>query len=581
LLDRGTIIDDKYEVLTFIGKGGMSKVYLAKDLRLNKQWAIKEIEKKGKKSGYIIESALAEANLIKRLDHPMLPRIVDIIDSENEIYIVMDYIEGEPLNKIIEKNGPQPQFAVIEWAKQLCQVLEYLHTRKPPIVYRDMKPGNIMLKPEGNIKLIDFGIAREYKEESDSDTTCLGTKGYAAPEQFGGKGQTDARTDVYCLGVTIYHLVTGHNPTEPPYEIRPIRQWNDKLSGGLEKIIIKATQYNPEDRYQSCAEMLYALNHYEEVDDAYYVKQKRKLRSFLTVAISSLVCLGLAIGGVFYRKTLIKNNYDQLIYQAANATEDEKKEELLIDAAEVEPTRLEAYNELIKMYRSDSCFSQKEEEVLIKHIKKDTEVHDKLAKQDGYSDLAYEIGCAYWYFYKYDSESAKDIENKTNSAGMNENQIGRMKDSVRWFSEVKNSKDENKNKLAKIYCNIGKFHGEVTANIDQGRTQGKFSDYWKDMQEMLKNTNEDDEEIIKLEVYRLIASSLATYMKQFLTDNVPQGEIDKMLEEVKQKNALVNTITDKTSAMKRQVEFDIDTAIKNKDLNLQKKGGLNNWTNQQ
>ena len=261
MAERGTIIEGKYEVLKLIGKGGMSKVYLAMDKNLNKQWAIKEIERKAydKNNEVVVASAMAEANMMKKLDYPSLPRIVDIIEKENVIYVVMDYIEGETLSSVLSKEGAQPQEVVIEWAKELCRVLDYLHTQNPPIIYRDMKPANIMLQPNGNIKLIDFGIAREYKEQNLADTVSLGTKGYAAPEQFGGKGQTDARTDVYCLGVTLYHLLTGQNPCEPPYEIYPIRYWNPQLSSGLEAIIQKCTQLNPEDRYQSCAELLYAL----------------------------------------------------------------------------------------------------------------------------------------------------------------------------------------------------------------------------------------------------------------------------------------------------------------------------------
>lgn len=124
-----------------------------------------------------------------------------------------------------------------------------------------------MLRPDGTITLIDFGIAREYKEYATHDTRALGTQGYAAPEQFGGQGQTDARTDIYGLGTTLYHLVTGYNPSEPPYEIFPIRHWNPSLSQGLEKIIWKCIQRNPKDRYQSCAEILYALEHYQDLDN--------------------------------------------------------------------------------------------------------------------------------------------------------------------------------------------------------------------------------------------------------------------------------------------------------------------------
>lgn len=287
----GQIIENKYEILKRIGKGGMSEVYLAMDRNLNKQWAVKEIKKKArdKNNEVVIQSAIAEANMMKKLDHPCLPRIVDIIDRKNVIYVVMDYIEGEPLSKILEKYGAQPQETVIEWAKELAGVLEYLHMQDPPIIYRDMKPANVMLQPNGHIKLIDFGIAREYKEQNVEDTVSLGTKGYAAPEQFGGKGQTDPRTDIYCLGVTLYHLVTGQNPCEPPYELYPIRHWKPELSAGLESIILKCTQMNPQDRYSSCAELLYALQHYEEEDEAYKKQLKRKLKIFVGTLVASQI----------------------------------------------------------------------------------------------------------------------------------------------------------------------------------------------------------------------------------------------------------------------------------------------------
>lgn len=241
----GEIIDGKYEVLREIGRGGMSVVYLAMDKRLNKQWAIKEFRKdKDDVSKQVaLKSLLDEANLMKKLDHPTLPRIVDIIDNHQTVYVIMDYIEGESLNKVLDAYGAQPQEAVIEWAKQLSDVLDYLHTQNPPVIYRDMKPANIMLKPDGTVRLIDFGIAREYKEGKVGDTEAIGTRGYAAPEQFGGKGQTDARTDIYSLGVTLYHLVTGKNPAEPPYEIYPIRHWNPSFSSGLEWLILLVIQF--------------------------------------------------------------------------------------------------------------------------------------------------------------------------------------------------------------------------------------------------------------------------------------------------------------------------------------------------
>lgn len=276
----------------------MSVVYLAMDIRLNKQWAIKEIERRANDANndIVVSSLLAEANLMKKLDHPALPRIVDIIEERDTIYVVMDYIEGEPLSKVLEVYGAQDQDLVIEWGKQLCDVLYYLHNCEPPIIYRDMKPANIMLRPDGSVKLIDFGIAREYKRSKNADTESLGTRGYAAPEQFGGRGQTDARTDIYSFGVTLYHLVTGKNPCEPPYELYPIKQINPAFYDGLQYLIQKCTQMNPSERFQSCDEIRYVLDNIKEFDKGRRISQNRKYKSFL--AMTALGVIFAILGGI-------------------------------------------------------------------------------------------------------------------------------------------------------------------------------------------------------------------------------------------------------------------------------------------
>lgn len=289
----GTVIAGKYEVLREIGHGGMSVVYLAMDTHLNKQWAVKEIRKKGngKNDEIIVNSLLAEANLMKRLDHPALPRIVDIIDNGVTIYIVMDYIEGESLDKILLEYGAQPEERVIGWAMQVADALSYLHRQKPPIIYRDMKPANIMLKPEGNIKIIDFGIAREYKEQNLADTTVLGTKGYAPPEQY--SGQTDPRSDIFALGMTMHHLLTGVDPRSGEV-YAPVRQWNPEISEGMEIIIDRCVQPAAEKRYQSCADLMYDLEHPDLITSGHKRKQRRRLASFI---ISLALSVALLISG--------------------------------------------------------------------------------------------------------------------------------------------------------------------------------------------------------------------------------------------------------------------------------------------
>ena len=197
MLQVGSVLDGKYKILNEIGHGGMSVVYLALNERANKTWAIKEVRKDGGNDQEVVSQGLiAETEMLKKLHHPNLPSIVDVIDTNDSFIIVMDYIEGRSLQDLLDTSGPQPVDLVVDWAKQLCDVLGYLHSRIPPIIYRDMKPPNVMLRPNGQVMLIDFGTAREYKQHNDRDTTWLGTRGYAAPEQFGGRGQTDGRTDI-------------------------------------------------------------------------------------------------------------------------------------------------------------------------------------------------------------------------------------------------------------------------------------------------------------------------------------------------------------------------------------------------
>ena len=258
----GKTIDGKYEVLKLIGRGGFYTTYLVRNIHVNKAWAMKVCDKKNRHySPAMRENILTEPYMMQKLNHPAIPRVVDIIEDEDSIYIVRDYIEGETLETIVKMNGAQPADMVVEWGKQMCDALGYLHSQNPPLIYRDMKPANVILQPDGTVKFIDFGIMRAYKPNQNSDTCCLGTKGYAAPEQFGGS-QTDARTDIFGLGMTMFRLVTGVNPTEPPYEVTPICMIDSALSKGLEYIISRCIQPNPNERYQSCDDLKADLNNY-------------------------------------------------------------------------------------------------------------------------------------------------------------------------------------------------------------------------------------------------------------------------------------------------------------------------------
>lgn len=272
-LSFGMLIDGRYKIIQEVGRGGTSIVYLAMDIRLNKLWAVKVVKKESITEFAVVKQSLtAETALLKKLAHPSLPRIVDMIDDGESFMIIMDYIEGSSLDSILQECGVQSEDTVIDWAKQLCDVLSYLHAQNPQIIYRDLKPANVILKPSGRLTLIDFGTAREYKEQNLADTVCLGTMGYAAPEQFGGIGQTDQRTDIYSLGITLYFLCTGLNPAQPPYEMVPIRQIRKELSRGLEFIIDKCTQRDPAERYQTATELMNDLNNIEKINSRLHRK---------------------------------------------------------------------------------------------------------------------------------------------------------------------------------------------------------------------------------------------------------------------------------------------------------------------
>ena len=435
---EGTILDGKYEIWKEVGRGGMSIVYLARDNRLNKQWAVKEIKNDGSKSAQTLLKGLErEANILKNVDHAVLPRIVDIINQEGTIYVVMDFIEGETISDRLKKEGAQPQELVIEWGMQLASALDYLHNMNPPVIYRDMKPSNVMIKPEGGVKLIDFGTAKEYVIENNADTTALGTRGYAAPEQFGdaqGRGiyNTDARTDIYNLGATLYHIVTGMNPCEPPYEIKPIRTWNPNLSTGLEKIITKCTQADPNDRYQNCAELMYDLEHYTELDDSYRKKNKNKMAAFVATFVLAVVAGITSFVGYKGMKKIDLENYNSYIevgYEYSIQGEYEKAAAEYKKAFDLDGSRSDAYIKYMNVYISaygeetgDKDLDKENQEkinfCLNTVANRVEEGRDGVDKND---EVIFELACAYFNevdngyniaakYFGYISEDYKDYQ---------------------------------------------------------------------------------------------------------------------------------------------------------------------------
>ena len=534
MLEIGSVIDGKYKILNVVGKGGMSVVYLAMNERANKQWAIKEVRKDGMQSFEVVKQNLvAETDLLKKLNHPHLPSIIDVIDCDDTFLIVMDYIEGNPLSKALETSGAQNQDDVIEWAKQLCDVLGYLHSRKPPIIYRDMKPSNVMLKPDGNVMLIDFGTAREFKYSSVADTTCLGTQGYAAPEQFGGHGQTDARTDIYCLGATMYHLVTGHNPATPPYEMYPIRQWNPMLSSGLEEIILKCTQRNPEDRYQSCAELLYALDHYKDLDIENKKVQSFKWKTFLASFIMTIVMLVGTIGFSAGLTVQTSSTYESYIANGDSAVSQDAAEKYYLDAINVDPANPLAYQKLLERCTSDSKLSEDEYNTIKDAIyEHEDELKSKYPSE--YADnVAYKLGQA--LYFSYVPSSQKSESENFSMAGITVSQ--------RWLdiAQKMGSTEQIKHR-AELLSSMSKAYQNMSGKSLEGDPVEAVKEYWNNLVEIASpNIAKDENNQIALLIYRNVTSQIYTKYYWFIKNSLATAKdisneldnIEKYVNEIK------------------------------------------------
>ena len=534
MLEIGSVIDGKYKILNVVGKGGMSVVYLAMNERANKQWAIKEVRKDGMQSFEVVKQNLvAETDLLKKLNHPHLPSIIDVIDCDDTFLIVMDYIEGNPLSKALETSGAQNQDDVIEWAKQLCDVLGYLHSRKPPIIYRDMKPSNVMLKPDGNVMLIDFGTAREFKYSSVADTTCLGTQGYAAPEQFGGHGQTDARTDIYCLGATMYHLVTGHNPATPPYEMYPIRQWNPMLSSGLEEIILKCTQRNPEDRYQSCAELLYALDHYKDLDIENIKVQSFKWKTFLASFIMTIVMLVGTIGFSAGLTVQTSSTYESYIANGDSAVSQDAAEKYYLDAINVDPANPLAYQKLLERCTSDSKLSEDEYNTIKDAIyEHEDELKSKYPSE--YADnVAYKLGQA--LYFSYVPSSQKSESENFSMAGITVSQ--------RWLdiAQKMGSTEQIKHR-AELLSSMSKAYQNMSGKSLEGDPVEEVKEYWNNLVEIASpNIAKDENNQIALLIYRNVTSQIYTKYYWFIKNSLATAKdisyeldnIEKYVNEIK------------------------------------------------
>ena len=258
-LPPNTFLNNRYLILKKLGQGGMAAVYQVSDtLQPGVVQAAKEMSDAAlvlpEERAYAIECFHREASMLRTLEHPNLPKVTDFFTEGGKHYLVMEYIPGQTLDKLMAARGaPFSEPEVAGWALQLCDVLHYLHNQNPPIIFRDLKPGNIMLTPQGQVKLIDFGIARFFKPEKTKDTQALGTPGYFAPEAT--SGQTDARSDIYSLCVTLHQLLTGFDPSSRMFGVPSARSINPYISESMDQILVRGMQIQRDLRWVDTQEL--------------------------------------------------------------------------------------------------------------------------------------------------------------------------------------------------------------------------------------------------------------------------------------------------------------------------------------
>ena len=517
----GAIINDRYRIEQPIGSGGMSTVYRAIDLKLNILYAIKEI-KKNSENEIIAETSMNEVNLLKGLNNNHIPRIIDIIEDDFNVFVVQEFVQGISLEQLLETEKKFPQEIVVEWMKQMCNVLYYLHSKD--IIHRDIKPGNIMYTPNsadgneaGHITLIDFGIGRTYKKGKTKDTVAYLTEAFAAPEQKKQIGQSNPRTDIYSLGLTMYTLVTGLYPDDT-IEIKKITDIDASLSTGLEKIITKCIMENPEERYQSCLELLYDLEHYKESEELYIKKQKVKVLKFssaITLFLAFLLFAGILTLSI---NALEAKNYGLILEKASNQEEFE-------NAISIDTGNVLGYKKLWEYFNEDLVITD-EEYTDMNRLLVDNQSQ---FKGDDFAMLYYTIGQDTWFNYGGTSENIGSGKNVNDSIKSN-----KASSFFKTAIEYSNSKDSDYYRDSEAYL-IWNDYIQAAANAQKSGKkldEDVLRDGWRSLYKLLSSIKKSKEPIIQLKMCSQVLSAISMNVYRYKSADIGAGDLLQAVGEV-------------------------------------------------
>ncbi len=556
MLKEGFILDERYKIINVAGKGGTSVVYRAADLRANNaQRAVKEVMKA---NGIDARNARQESQLIKEfyekdVKNSFFPNIIDTVDTNDALYIVQDYIDGQSMEKILE-NSTLDAAAVLSYAKDICYVMSFIH--KLGMIHSDMKPDNVMIVRNdenfenkkhadkfGKLKFIDFGsvIARR-------EGTFAYTPAYAAPEQFMEK-ELDERTDIFNMGATYYHMLTGKKPMNVAVNGRfvPSRErflFDKSMNADLVRIIQKCVNDDRSKRYRSCDELY---------DDLYKAENHTYVKITAILAVISAVFLIFSLtAGIIAKKTK-SEDFNKLVEKAENASQYDEKSEALAEVIDADGSYSKAYLELIELYKKDMVFSEDETAQILRLINENI---NALRSDSQYEEVAYELGILYWYYYYYGNDGTEQNASTTGKIA-----------SVKWFSEAQTdnfkSQDIDKYQIAHIYCTIGDFYSQTQKKENELLKKSYSADLWASMNEL--NTLVVDanagSDIIILETYKTLINLENTNMQDFARSGISFSEQKKLMDEIREKTEKINAAEGSAAELKEYILTSYDKVV--------------------
>lgn len=527
------VLNGRYEILKCIHSKGMANVYLVRDTHLGKQWCLKEIRKSqaGRKNIEFI-SLMQEANILRSLNNEKIPRITTIENDGDSLFVVMDFLDGVTLKDFVQEKGRIPEDMAVKWMIQIVQAVGYLHSErsnKKPIFYRDMKPDNLMIRSNGVINIFDFGISVRLEYPNQLPEYTLGTPGYVAPEQQKKNLPMDLRSDIYSMGRTFYFMLTGIDPRGFIGEkLKPISDWSPDVSPVLISIVNKCMADNPNDRYQTCEELQYALENYKFSDEKHRSSAKRKVKVVISLAVVGFVMGICSIIPFGINGVQSKDAYDKALIVAQQSGRLEDYDKVLT----MNPLNISPYECYIDAVKEDGIFTLDEEKGLLNHI--NPNLLD-LKKDKDYGKIAFDIGKLYWFYYP--SEDGKTL-------------------SIKWFEDAISS-DFNKEE-ATVYYNLGVFNRDISKSVKEASDSGMYKNYWNNL---LSIQNIDTSDIITIQTNISIAECISTYAYNLKKDGVSYEDISK---EIGVLNSFVNSYKidsstlDTIKSMYSELKSDLD-----------------------